>query len=250
MKTLFIFRDSYDAKYILQCLNEKKLLEAVIIEQGNNAKKQKLKRLFKARSLLLYPLIVLDITTLVIYSKLITSAMIKRLGKNDYPKDKIKLITDDVNSKSSLDFIKLYKPDIIFIYGTSILKSTFFNNFRSTILNIHSGILPKYRNVHSDFWAYINHDTQNIGISVFFLDEGVDTGDLALQKRIDYKPKDSIADVKIKNLKIIPSLIALAIKKMDLKALPRQKQNEEHSGFYKTPGFSDIIRLLSRFKKT
>ena len=44
MKTLFIFRDSYDAKYILQRLEEKKIFGDVIIEKGANARKQKLKR--------------------------------------------------------------------------------------------------------------------------------------------------------------------------------------------------------------
>jgi folate-dependent phosphoribosylglycinamide formyltransferase PurN len=250
MKTLFIFRDSYEAKYILQQLEKKGILGDVVIEKGVSAKRQKLRRFFKTKSILLYPLIVLDIIALAIYSKLITMAMIKILGKNNtYPKNKIKLIVDDANDKLCMEFVDKYQPEIIFIYGTSILKSQFLDHIKSLILNIHSGIVPKYRNVHSDFWAYLNNDIGNIGVSILHLNRGIDSGDLALQEKVDYNHRDSMVDIKIKNLKVIPNLVDSIIKKKKNGTLGRQKQLAEKGSFYPTPRLLDLIKFTCSLKK-
>ncbi len=244
MKYLFLFRDSYDAKYILSKLNGKNLLGTVILEREIAAKKRKLQRIFKIRNFFSYPKLILDILSLILFSGYISTAVVKRLGSYEYPEDKIKLIVDDANEKKCVDFIKRYKPDVIFIYGTSILTDHFLREVKANVLNIHSGILPKYRNVHSDFWAYLNKDYNNIGATIICVDEGIDTGDIALQKKIKYIKGDDLINTKIKILCLIPGIITEMISNMRNNRLDRKKQNIKESRFYPTPGFFNIIKYF------
>ena len=59
-------------------------------------------------------------------------------------------------------------------------------------LNIHGGIVPKYRNVHSEFWAISKNDFKNIGTSIIHLDPGIDTGDIAIQEILEINSNDTI----------------------------------------------------------
>lgn len=244
MKTLFLFRDAYDSKYILHKLESKNLLGAVILERGVEAKKRKLQRIFKITNILSYPILILDTLSLILFSKHINANVKKKLGLYCYPKDRIKLIVDDANEKSCVDFIRQYEPDVIFIYGISILTDRFFKQVKTRILNIHSGIVPMYRNVHSDFWAYLNKDYSNIGLSVMYADKGIDSGDIALQKRINYAKNDGLINIKIKILNLIPDIVAETLNNMRNNKLNRKKQNIKESHFYPTPGLLDIIKYL------
>lgn len=244
MKSLFLFRDCYDAKYILQELDKRNLLQAVILERGLRAKKRKLRRMFKISNFLSYPSLLLDALALLIYSKMMSWQMLKHLGKLAYPKNKIKLTVNDANEKRCIDFIKQYQPEVIFIYGTSILNDRFLKEVGAKVLNIHSGILPQYRNVHSDFWAYLKRDYQHMGVSIIHVDQGIDTGDVALQEKITYVKGDLLIDLKIKILCLIPDLIEKALKNNQNHNLVRQKQNDKESKFYPTPDFVSLIKYF------
>lgn len=243
MRTLFIFRDSYEARYILNVLDKTGLVDIIVIEKGVKAKERKLKRLFEKTNIFHIPLLLIDILALYIYSKVTMLEMKKKLGAYEYPLNKIKLTVDDANDKACFDFIKRRRPQIIFIYGTSILKKEFLGRIKIPILNIHSGILPKYRNVHSDFWAFLNKDFNNIGVSIIYLDSGIDNGDLAVQRRIKYSKSDVLVDIKIKILNLIPTVVKFTLKKINEGELPRKKQNELKKGFFYTPRLTDFIKL-------
>ncbi len=243
MRTLCIFRNSYEARYISNMLDKTSLVNTIVIEKGVKAKGEKLKRFFEKTNIFRIPLLLIDILAIYIYSKVTTLEMRKKLGEYEYPLDKIKLTVDDANDKVCFDFIKRQKPQIIFIYGTSILKKEFLDRIKAPILNIHSGILPKYRNVHSDFWAFLNKDFDNIGVSIIYLDSGIDSGDLAVQRRIKYSKSDGLIDIKIKILTLIPTLVKFTLGKISEGKLPRKKQNELKKGVFYTPQLTDLIKL-------
>jgi folate-dependent phosphoribosylglycinamide formyltransferase PurN len=244
MKTLFLFRESYDSQYILSQLASANIIDSVILESGKKAKKAKLKRFFANIPLYKYPKKIIDLIALIIYSNLAVFFMKKKLGKFDYPKNYIRLTTEDANNKDCIDYILNYKPDIIFIYGTAILKKNFLKKVKVNIFNIHSGILPYYRNVHSDYWAFINKDYSKIGVSVIYLDAGIDSGDIAIQKTIKYCKNDSIVSIKVKNLQLVVEQIFEVIKKKIDGNLPRKEQDKLKVCNYSTPTFVDLLKIF------
>ena len=67
--------------------------------------------------------------------------------------------------------------------------------FRHGILNAHIGILPKYRGRSVVEWSLVQGDPT--GISVFFLDEGIDTGKrIVLSETVDVSHCRNVAEAK------------------------------------------------------
>jgi folate-dependent phosphoribosylglycinamide formyltransferase PurN len=246
MKILFIFRDSYDSQYILSKLGKYNIESRVIIETGSKARKKKLVKAFSKIPFYKYPLKVIDLVALIFYSSVAIKLMKKKLGNFRYPKQQYIQTIEDVNDGQCVQHINEYKPDLIFVYGTAILSKKLLQTIKFPIFNIHSGILPYYRNVHSDFWSFVNKDFNNIGISIIYLDAGIDSGDIVLQKKIIYNSNDSLVDIKTKNLSLIPDLVIELISLYKSKKLKRVKQNKKFAGFYHTPGFIDLTRLLNK----
>ena len=70
------------------------------------------------------------------------------------------------------------KPDIIAIFGTSLLKGPLLTKGRLGILNLHGGLSPEYRGADCTFWALYNREPEKIGCTLHFIDAGIDTGKL------------------------------------------------------------------------
>jgi len=111
------------------------------------------------------------------------------------------------------------------------------------IYNIHGGIVPKYRNVHSELWAYINRDFLNIGVTIMHLDSGIDTGDIAAQKRLTADECCSIIDIKVRNLQLSSELIVDVLRNTNTEMI-RIQQDKTQQGFYPTPRALQLFILL------
>ena len=100
---------------------------------------------------------------------------------------------DSVNSTNTIELINRLKPDLIVINGTRILSNNFINNAPCKIINIHAGITPKYRGMHGVYWALVNNDSSNSGVTVHFVDKGIDTGDIIYQSKVNPEKKDNFS---------------------------------------------------------
>lgn len=168
----------------------------------------------------------------------------KKLGEPEYP-NAIKMHrVDDANEEKCFGFIEGASPDLILVYGTAILSPQTLERVERPLYNIHSSILPYYRNVHSDFWAYLRRDFEKIGISIIKLDRGVDTGDIVLQGRTAITRGDRLSDIKAKNIQLIPILILRLIEGFQGNTIKYTKQDSRIQSFYPTPGVLEIIKLL------
>lgn len=57
-------------------------------------------------------------------------------------------------------------------------------------INVHASLLPKYRGAAPIQWALINGETVT-GVTTMLMNEGLDTGDILLQKNIEIEEKDN-----------------------------------------------------------
>ena len=58
---------------------------------------------------------------------------------------------ENVNHTSTLDLIQKFQPEIIFINGTRIISKKLLDQVSVPVLNIHTGITPKYCGVHGGY---------------------------------------------------------------------------------------------------
>ena len=90
--------------------------------------------------------------------------------------------TVDVNDASTLDTLRRCQPDVILTFGCSILHDPeFFEIPRFGIINLHSGIVPRYRGVDNVYWCLYNGEPAMIGATIHYIDQRIDTGDVLAQ---------------------------------------------------------------------
>ena len=89
------------------------------------------------------------------------------------------------SSEESVAEIAAFKPDIIVVaaYG-QILKSNLLELPPFRCINVHASLLPKYRGASPIQWAVINGEKET-GISIMYMEKGLDTGDVILQRSLE-----------------------------------------------------------------
>lgn len=98
---------------------------------------------------------------------------------------------ESVHDTNLVKQINALNPDLIVINGTRILKKEFIENVAVKIINIHVGITPKYRGIHGGFWAIYHKDLENCGVTLHYVDAGIDTGNIIAQRRISPRKSDN-----------------------------------------------------------
>lgn len=238
---MFVIRDGYDADYIIVSLAselKKKYNMSYVLETGSMARKKKFKQMIKRQGILA----LMNMAYLVLYDRIMMKDIKAELGNPVKPKEEQYFKIDDVNLPEIMSIKEEINPDIVIVYGSGIIKQPTIDGLGVDIFNIHSSVLPYYRNVHSDFWAYQNKDYDKIGISIFKLDAGIDSGDIAMQKVSNRQDKLSL--YKAENLKTIVEMLPQFLDKYFSGAITLGKQDEKYATKAVTPSSRDIRAFL------
>lgn len=79
--------------------------------------------------------------------------------------------------------LELLKPDLFVVVAFRILPPEVFRIPKLGAFNLHASLLPKYRGAAPINWAIIRGEKET-GVTTFFLQEKVDTGNIILQARL------------------------------------------------------------------
>ncbi len=82
------------------------------------------------------------------------------------------------------------KPDVIAVFGTSLIKGALLEKGRLGIVNLHGGLSPHYRGADCTFWALHNGEPEQVGCTLHFIDTGIDTGHLIAHVSPEVKEDD------------------------------------------------------------
>ncbi|MEO7309808.1 MAG: formyl transferase [Chitinophagaceae bacterium] len=123
------------------------------------------------------------------------------LNLTDIPKERVKNV-NSVNSTSTIELIKSLNPDLIIVNGTRIISKKVLKSINCKFINTHAGITPMYRGVHGTYWALVNNDNENSGVTVHFVDEGIDTGSIIAQKQVITTSKDNFSTYPLLQLSV------------------------------------------------
>lgn len=94
-------------------------------------------------------------------------------------------IEGNINKDENLEKIRAYKPDLLVsIAGNQIFKRKLLDVATHGCINLHTALLPKYRGLMPSFWVLKNGETHT-GVSVFFVDEGIDSGPILVQNKLE-----------------------------------------------------------------
>ncbi len=116
-----------------------------------------------------------------------------------------------VNSQVCRDLLRELQPAVVAVYGTRIVSRATLQSVNVPFINYHAGINPKYRGQHPGYWALANDDPDHAGITVHLVDEGVDTGAVLYQMRVQFADDDTIASYQYVQAAYAIALFARAI---------------------------------------
>ncbi|QWE14852.1 methionyl-tRNA formyltransferase [Polynucleobacter sp. AP-Sving-400A-A2] len=105
-------------------------------------------------------------------------------------------------------------------------------------INLHPSLLPRYRGMSPQHWPIINGDFET-GITIHYIDEGVDTGNILVQETVYLDGECYVADLQNKMMEMYPRMIARAIELVASGNLG-SKQNNVGSSYYGRLKIQDV----------
>ena len=91
--------------------------------------------------------------------------------------------------------------------------------------NLHGSLLPRYRGAAPINWAIINGDTET-GVTTFFLQQAIDTGDLILQNRLPIGENDTAGDVHDRMMLLGAQTVLQTVQLIEQNRVQPQPQND------------------------
>ncbi len=93
------------------------------------------------------------------------------------------------------EIIKALKPDLfVLAFVSDIMPYEITKMAKLGGINYHPSLLPKYRGASAMNWAIINGEEET-GVTIHYIDEGVDTGDIILQEKVTILPEDTMGSL-------------------------------------------------------
>ena len=91
--------------------------------------------------------------------------------------------------------------------------------------NLHASLLPNYRGAAPINWAIINGETKT-GVSTFFIDEKIDTGNIILQEKVAIGDDETLGELHDKLMEVGSSLVVKTVKQIEKGIVNTIKQPE------------------------
>jgi methionyl-tRNA formyltransferase len=148
-----------------------------------------------------------------------------------------------INHNSSIEKIKSFNPDLLIsIAGNQIFKLPIIDLAPKGCINLHTALLPKYRGLLPTFWVMKNKESET-GVSIFFVDEGIDSGPILVQKKVtigDLSQEQLIQHTK----KIGMDAIIEAIEKIKSGNYSLMDNPDDEQSYFSTPTREDVEVFL------
>ena len=131
----------------------------------------------------------------------------KRAEKYGIPHTHIKSKKEDL----IIDVMNAWKVDLIVLAGwMKIISPKLIEAFPNKIINLHPSMLPKYKGLHAIERALESGDTMT-GVSVHYVNEELDGGEVILQKEVPILPDDDVGSLTKAIQRMEYSLLPAAI---------------------------------------
>ena len=157
-------------------------------------------------------------------------------------------LSSSINSKVSLNKIKSFEPDLLVsILGNQIFKKELLELAPKGCINLHTALLPKYRGLMPTFWVLKNNEDYT-GVSVFFVDEGIDSGPIIVQEKVQIGSLTQAQLIK-RTKKIGMELIVDAIKLISEDNVVLIPNPESEKTYYSFPTRNDVLEFKKIGKK-
>lgn len=130
-------------------------------------------------------------------------------------KQNLKILqTENLKDKSIIDELKKLNADLFVVVAFRKLPKEIWQIPPLGTINLHASLLPDYRGAAPINWVIINGEKET-GVTSFFINEKIDTGDIILQKKIKINEKDNAGTLHDKLMKEGALLLLQTVKNIE-----------------------------------
>ncbi len=127
------------------------------------------------------------------------------------------------------DRLNQLRPDVIIVVGYGRIVPPWMLQLPSYgNINVHASLLPKYRGAAPIQWAIAQGETVT-GVTTMRIDEGLDTGDILLQKKMEIGPEDSAVTFAPQLAELGADLLVETMRGLEQKQITPLRQNNSHA---------------------
>ncbi len=119
------------------------------------------------------------------------------------------------------------KPDLFVVVAFRILPPEVFRIPKLGAFNLHASLLPKYRGAAPINWAIIRGEKET-GVTTFFLQEKVDTGNIILQARLPIGPDETADELHDRLAEIGAEIVLQTVRLVESGRAALKLQDETH----------------------
>jgi len=121
--------------------------------------------------------------------------------------------------------LKSLEADLQIIVAFRMLPKQVWDMPKYGTFNLHASLLPQYRGAAPINWAIINGETET-GVTSFFLNENIDTGNIILQEKIEISKNDNVGTLYEKLMKLGGRVILKTVEQIEQGTVKEKKQDE------------------------
>lgn len=129
----------------------------------------------------------------------------------------------NLKDKEFLEDLRSLKANLQIVVAFRMLPKQVWSMPEYGTFNLHASLLPDYRGAAPINWAIINGEKKT-GVTTFFIDEKIDTGELILQEATEIKPEDTAGDLHDKLMALGAELVLKTVSLIENNQVVTQKQ--------------------------
>lgn len=186
-------------------------------------------------------------------NNMVSRAIIQYITDNKEDDTTIYVFREDDMENVTVDSVTLLQPDVIITcYWPYLLSKEMINIPKYGCINFHPSLLPYNRGWYPSVWPFI--DGSPAGVTLHLIDEGVDTGPILTQKKIEIEETDTGGSIYAKSQNAIIQLFkelwsnlhngGVELKEQDHSKATYHSKKEANALDWLMPIHKPIINLL------
>lgn len=149
----------------------------------------------------------------------------------------------DVNAPAFLTELAALRPDVVVsVSCPQIFERPLIELPRKGCLNVHGSILPSYRGIMPSFWMLANGETR-AGVSIYFVNERIDAGDLCGQRTFDIRPNESLDEFLRRSKALAADLLIEVLRAIERGDVSRTPLDLTKGSYYTWPDQQAVERF-------
>lgn len=133
----------------------------------------------------------------------------------------------NLKSEVFLDELRALKATLQIVVAFRMLPEVVWNMPKKGTFNLHASLLPQYRGAAPINWAVINGETES-GVTTFFLQHKIDTGDIILQERVAINESTTAGDLHDELMKVGSGLVVKTLDAIESENCPSTPQSASY----------------------